>query len=58
MTGGHWDGGRGDGNGTFAAGEKMGKAGETGGYYHYHKVMFTKSIKVTAVSTLYTAINP
>jgi hypothetical protein len=48
--GGHWDGNRDDGNGTFAAGEKMGKAGETGGYYHYHKVMFQKSIKVTARS--------
>ena len=48
--GGHWDGTRDDGNGTFAAGEKMGKAGETGGYYHYHKVMFQKSIKITARS--------
>ena len=28
----------------------MGKAAETGGYYHYHKIMFSKSIKVTARS--------
>lgn len=48
--GGHWDGTRDDGNGTFSAGGKMGKAGETGGYYHYHKVMFQKSIRVTARS--------
>jgi hypothetical protein len=48
--GGHWDGSRDDGNGTFAAGEKMGKAGEVGGYYHYHKILFQKSIKVTARS--------
>ena len=27
--------------GTFAAGEKMGKAGQIGGYYHYHKVTCT-----------------
>lgn len=25
--------------GTFAAGEKMGKSGQIGGYYHYHKVI-------------------
>jgi len=34
--------------GTFAAGEKMGKSGQVGGYYHYHKVLFQKSIRVTA----------
>jgi hypothetical protein len=34
--------------GTFAAGEKMGKSGQVGGYYHYHKIMFQKSIRVTA----------
>ena len=37
-------------SGTFAAGEKMGKSGQVGGYYHYHKVLFQKSIKVTARS--------
>lgn len=36
--------------GTFAAGEKMGKSGQVGGYYHYHKVLFTKSIRITARS--------
>jgi hypothetical protein len=34
--------------GTFAAGEKMGKSGQVGGYYHYHKILFQKSIRVTA----------
>jgi len=35
-------------SGTFAAGNKMGKAGQVGGYYHYHKILFQKSIRVTA----------
>jgi hypothetical protein len=26
----------------------MGKSGQVGGYYHYHKVLFTKSIRITA----------
>ena len=47
---GGWTGSRNDGNGTFAAGEKMGKSGQTGGYYHYHKILFQKSIRVTARS--------
>ena len=35
-------------SGTFAAGNKMGKGGQVGGYYHYHKVIFQRSIRVTA----------
>lgn len=34
--------------GTFSAGSKMGKHGQVGGYYGYHKIPFTKSIRVTA----------
>ena len=26
----------------------MGKGGQVGGYYHYHKVIFQRSIRVTA----------
>lgn len=37
-----------DVTGTFAAGNKMGKGGQVGGYYHYHKILFQKSIRVTA----------
>lgn len=36
--------------GLYAAGEKMGKGGQVGGYYHYHKVLFQKSIRITARS--------
>jgi hypothetical protein len=36
--------------GLFAAGEKMGKGGQVGGYYHYHKVLFRRSIRITARS--------
>ena len=35
-------------SGTFSAGNKMGKGGQVGGYYHYHKVLFQRSIRVTA----------
>jgi len=34
--------------GIFNAGEEMGKNGQVGGWYHYHKVLFTKSIHITA----------
>eukprot|EP01052_Picozoa_sp_SAG31_P008280 SAG31_NODE_415_length_15951_cov_13.530848_10_plen_529_part_00 len=36
--------------GLFAAGEKMGKGGQVGGYYHYHKILFQESIRVEARS--------
>lgn len=34
--------------GMFNAGEKMGKSGQVGGWYHYNKILFTKSIRITA----------
>lgn len=41
------------GNGTCTAGGKMGKAGQVGGYYHYHKIMFQRSIRVVARTLTY-----
>jgi hypothetical protein len=43
--------------GTFAAGEKMGKAGQVGGYYHYYPIIFPAKFSFSLNHYLFSTFN-